>query len=65
MHDTNLTLSGILVIVFSLTMHGCVEKYWKEHSANHFPFFILFLFARALRTQIRKDMWRQTEGYLG
>ena len=54
-YDTNLTLSGILVIVFSLTINECVEKYWKGHSANHFPhpicFFVLFSFARELRTQ--------------
>ena len=47
-YDTNLTLKGILVIVFFLTIHGCVEKYWKGHSANHFPhpicFFALFSF---------------------
>ena len=26
-HDANLTVSGILAIVFSLTIHECVEKY--------------------------------------
>ena len=35
-HDANLTLSGILVIAFSLTIHKCVEKYWKGHNAHHF-----------------------------
>ena len=68
-HDANLTVSGIFAIVFSLTIHECVEKYWKGHSAHHFRqpicFFVLFLFARELRTQIRKDRWRQREGYLG
>ena len=65
-HDANLTVSKILVIVFSLTIHECVEKYWKEHNAHHFRhpicFFVLFLFARELKTQILKDKWRQTEG---
>ena len=58
-HDANLTVSGILMIVFSLTIHECVEKYWKGHSAHHFRhpiyFFVLFLFARELKTQICKD----------
>jgi len=68
-HDANLTVSGILVIVYSLTIHGSVEKYWKERNTCHFAhpicFFVLLLFARELRNQIGIDMWRQTEGYLG
>jgi len=61
-HDANLTVSGILVIVFSLTIHGSVEKYWKGHKACDFPhpicFFVLFSFARELRTQ---DLYRYVE----
>ena len=60
-HDANLTVSGILVIVYSLTIRGSVLKYWKENNPCHFAhpicFFVLFSFARELRTQIRIDMW--------
>ena len=68
-YDANLTVSAILVIVFPLTVHECVEKYLKGHNVCHFYhiicFFVLFLFASELRTQIRLNMRRQTKGILG
>ena len=61
-HDANSMVSAILVIAFSLTVHGYVEKYLKGHNVCHFPhiicFFVQFSFARELRTQIRTNMWR-------
>ena len=49
-HDANLTVSEIHVIVFSLTIHEYVEKYWKGHNAHHFQhpicFFVLLFVSK-------------------
>ena len=67
-HGGNLIVSGILVIVFFFDnswMRGKVLERAQRTSFSHpISFFALFSLARVLRTQIRKDVWKQMKNTL-